>query len=409
MTITDLTNGARNADLADLARLLQAQHDAKYDVVVPASAIRALDGRILVKGTSYEARAGLGSDTPGTFRPTVIADGHLADKLGIPVRYLRKLRDERLALYDANINGWLHGTQRDGETGRIIDGDSRRFLARTFVDDTDNDGGVLRALLSDTFKPIDNLDVLTAALSGVRESGTEVEVISADLSEQRMVVKIAAPGLAVLAPKLLEGYRSPVSGWTLDGARRAAAREGKGYPAGEEPVVFAGFVISNSETGGGAFTITPRVVVRVCKNGLMMTQDALRSVHLGGKLGEGQIKWSDDTQRKNLELVTSMAKDAVTTFLDTDYVEMVVARLEEKAGVELVDPAKTIEVVSKALKFSEDTQRGVLDHFIRGGLTTAGGVMQAVTSYAQHESVSADLSYELEAQAIPAMELAASR
>ena len=31
----------------------------------------------------------------------------MADKLGIPVGYLRRLLDEHLALYDANINGWL--------------------------------------------------------------------------------------------------------------------------------------------------------------------------------------------------------------------------------------------------------------------------------------------------------------
>jgi len=33
----------------------------------------------------------------------------MADKLGIPVAYLRRLRAEHLALYDANVNGWLRG------------------------------------------------------------------------------------------------------------------------------------------------------------------------------------------------------------------------------------------------------------------------------------------------------------
>ncbi|MEU7912281.1 hypothetical protein [Microbispora bryophytorum] len=32
--------------------------------------------------------------------------------------------------------------------------------------------------------------------------------------------------------------------------------------------MFAGFVISNSETGCGAFTITPRLLVQVCRNGM---------------------------------------------------------------------------------------------------------------------------------------------
>ena len=46
-------------------------------------------------------------------------------------------------------------------------------------------------------------------------------------------------------------------------------------------MVFAGWVLSNSETGCGAFTITPRLVVHVCRNGMTITKDALRAVHLG--------------------------------------------------------------------------------------------------------------------------------
>jgi hypothetical protein len=37
-------------------------------------------------------------------------------------------------------------------------------------------------------------------------------------------------------------------------------------------VVFSGFVISNSETGCGAFTLTPRLVVQVCRNGMTITR-----------------------------------------------------------------------------------------------------------------------------------------
>ena len=52
--------------------------------------------------------------------------------------------------------------------------------------------------------------------------------------------------------------------------------------AGAEPIVFAGFVISNSETGGGAFSVTPRLVVKVCNNGLTITADALRAIKATG-------------------------------------------------------------------------------------------------------------------------------
>jgi hypothetical protein len=395
-----VTTEARNASLEDLHALLSVQHEAKLDAVVPAAAIRSEGGVLHVAGLGVEAQAGLDPTAVGTFRPTSIMDGHLAEKLGIPTLYLRKLRAERTDLFDANVNGWLQGT------GDLPD--PRKFFLRTFRSQDLGGQGIARALLSDSYKPLDNLDALTAVLGGIRDSGADVEITSTNITETRMTVDVAAPGIAALAPVLLNGYRSPNGGWTLDRARQAAAREGKGFEPGQEPVVFAGFRISNSETGGGAFSITPRLTVLVCRNGLTMTQDALRSVHLGAKLQEGQVRWSDETMRKNLAVMASMATDAVTSFLDVDYVEMCVARLEEKAGVELKDPAKTVEVVGKALRFSEATQRGVFDHFIKGGQVTAGGVMNAITAYSQDDAVPADLAHDLEAVAVQALEMAAA-
>lgn len=61
------------------------------------------------------------------------------------------------------------------------------------------------------------------------------------------------------------------------------------------PVVFAGFVISNSETGHGSFSIIPQITIQVCDNGMTFTRDAMREVHLGGRLQDGVIRWSSDT------------------------------------------------------------------------------------------------------------------
>ena len=56
-------------------------------------------------------------------------------------------------------------------------------------------------------------------------------------------------------------------------------------------MVFAGFVITNSETGCGAFSLTPRLVVQVCRNGMTITRDAMRVVHLGERLDQGVVTW----------------------------------------------------------------------------------------------------------------------
>ena len=410
MTVSTVT---RNANLQDMVDLLDAQQRDKLDLVVPATAMRMRDGQWVVKDAATEPDITAEGDLvmrsmPGTFRPTVVADDQTADKLGIPSRYLRKLRAERVDLLDANVNGWLHGRRKvaaDGSSITVYDADERKFLLRTFRG-SDGEPGVLRAILSDRFKTIDNLDVLVAALAGVREAGVEISVDGCDLSDNRMYVRISAPQVAAMAPVLLENYRSPFGGG-IERVRDMAAREGMGYDPGTEPVVFAGLVIGNSETGGGAFIITPRLEVRICKNGLTIRADAMREVHLGGKLEEGVVSWSNETQDKALELITAKAKDAVATFLNPQYLEAKIAEFTAKATKPVTDPAEAVKVVTTRLKLSEAIGRDVLTHFIKGGQMTVGGIAQAVSSVAQTVE-NADQADDLEAQAVQVLDMAAA-
>jgi hypothetical protein len=416
---------ARNATLQDLAALLTEQHARKVDVVASAPAIRSEDGVIVVK----DAETILGEDgvttVDGRYIPSRVMDEGIADKLGIPVPYLRRMRETRPDLYDANVNAWLHGRRAKVRFGsdevirEAVPADPRKFLVRGFSAaeaEGNVPGGVGygRAFLSDTFRVIDHLDVLTAALDGIRETGLDVDIESADLTDRRMMVRLVAPQVTALAPVLLRGYRSPFSdpeveragGWTLDEGLRAAAAEGRAYDEGTEPVVWAGLVLSNSETGGGAFTITPRMSVRVCKNGLTITKDALRKTHLGARMDEGIVRWSDDTQAKNLALVTAQARDAVKTFLDVDYMTRTLARIEDASTAKVTDATTVVAQVGKSLGYTSEQQAGILDHFIRGGQMTAGGVLNAVTSYAQTVP-DGDTAADLEASALRALEVAA--
>lgn len=43
----------------------------------------------------------------GTYQPTRVCDERISEKLAIPVTYLRKLREQALGLWDANVNGSL--------------------------------------------------------------------------------------------------------------------------------------------------------------------------------------------------------------------------------------------------------------------------------------------------------------
>jgi hypothetical protein len=368
--------GARNATLTDLAALLRDQQARKADVVAAASAIRARGGQLVVADTAPV----LGEDgvtlTTGTYTPTNVCDQGVADKLGIPVAYLRRTREERPDLYDANVNGWL-------------DGDGRRFLLRCLRGD--NGTGVARAFLSDGYKFIDNLDVLMAVLDGVRQAGVPVTIDGCDLTERRMYVRVVCEQVRVLAPALLAGYRSPFTG----------------AAGAENPIVFAGFVIANSETGCGAFSVTPRLVVQVCRNGMTITRDAQRVVHLGERLKEGAVSWSDNTRDKTLALLTAKTSDSVATFLQPEYVERTVRAMEKDAGHRVSDPEEAVRTVSQRLRFTDAQQKDILNHFIRGGDVTAGGIMHAVTSVAQ-TAEDADTAHEMESQALRALDLAAA-
>jgi hypothetical protein len=389
----------RNATLEDLASMLREQHTRKIDVVAPSSQIRSEGGVIHVDGAEQEITMDGVTSIAGRYRPTSVFDEGVASKLDIPVGYLKRLRAERPDLYDANVNGWLQGNGSP---------DPRSFLIRAFQGEQGSEG-IARAFLSDRYGILDHLDALMATLDGVRQSMSNVIIDSCDLTDRRMYVRVVAPEIRALAPTLLENYRSPFQGgWTVERARSVAAREGMGYEPGTEPVVFAGFEISNSETGGGAFTITPRLVIQICANGLKINADALRAVHLGGRMDDGVIRWSEDTQAKQIELITAKTRDAVATFLDTDYMERTIRGLEEKAGKPIDGPLdKAVKAISKKLTFSEEVSDGILDHFLRGGQFTAAGVMNAVTSYAQVVE-DADLAASLEDSAIRSLEVAAS-
>lgn len=386
----------RNADLQDLYRILQDQHARKIDVVAPATAITARRGNLVIAGMDAELTPEGVTTVDGTYRPNDMAIAGLAEKLNLPLLYVRKLHAQRPDLFDANVNGWLHGTPLelpstdDYKNPFYAAPDARSFFVRGFTGD---DGpGIARAVLSDTYGVMDHIDVLVAALDALRASGVEVQVGQCDLSDRRMYVKVHAPSIAAYAPSLLAGYTSPFSGNT----------------GADNPKIFAGFVLQNSETGDGAWTIVPRITVEICSNGMTISKDALRKVHLGSKMDHGVIRWSVDTQRKNLELVKAQTTDAVRTFLDVGYVTRKVAELTEAAATPIEgNPEPVVRNVTKGLLYSEGQADDVLGMFIRGGQMTAGGVMQAVTAAAQVQT-NADTAAAMESDAFKALELAAA-
>jgi hypothetical protein len=414
MTNVQLT--ARNASAVDLVNILQEQQAEKLDVVAPAAKFRSRGGLIQVSNTVAQITEDGVTGGAGFYQPTEIFDRGLADKLGIGQTYMRKMRDAgRTDLIDGNVNGWLHGRTKDGGQTVVHAPDDRNFMLRLFRGDaTEDKPGVARALLSDRYAlSMDNLDILTAVNAGIQQAGVQPVVRVTDLSEQRMRVRFEFPDVNTTSEALLGGYKSPFEGGRVSRAGRIdweALRRQYGahhiFNETDAPVLFFGFDLTNSETGGGAYQLIPFIMMVRCTNGWTMPKQGVRKIHRGALLSEGLVSPSIETVRLAGKLVTSETKDTVQAWLKDGYLQNLVSGLEGKAVTPVVSATEVVPAVCQSLGFTEDERKGVLDLFILSGQPTAGGVAQAVSAYAQTVD-DPDRAFEIENATVPALEAAA--
>ena len=402
----------QTADLELLARTLQERRTRSVDVVTSAKHIAASDTdgpRIELSGVAPQIEMDetgvTTTEISGAYQVSRTGNEGLSAKLEIPSAYLRRLHDEFPRLWVENINGWLgHGAPPPA--GPV----ARTPLLLRLLTGQEGAPGVVRAVLSPNYRFIDDLDVLLAALEGMHAAGVQDPVITADLTERRMIVRVGVPAVSALAPGLLAGYRSPF-GEEATPRRQALERAGWGAMLRSNPrvgdVVYAGFVLTNSEIGSGAFRLVPQITVLACLNGMTVTHDASREVHLGAKLDEGVVKMTPELMKANIDVVKARTAAAVQTFLDPEYVQAKVREMERVAGKEIDDPPAVIEKLGRSLGYSKDEQAGILSMFTKGGQTTAGGIMQAVTAHAQTVA-DRDRAWELESSGVDALHAASA-
>lgn len=377
MTTTHL----RNADLSTLSTLLREQNARKHDIVVPASSIHAATsdehGLILY----VEDGEPVGVNPDGSIvtdflkiAPGDVMDDGLSSVLGIPRAYYRRMRTEHVPLLCENLNAWLERQESS-------------HLLRTFrTDDSDVTFG--RAFLSDRFSAIDHFDIVLGVLDGVRSAAPDATVSGADLTDKHMRLRIEAPSIAINVADLLDGYQV------------------YGRNVSDFPLMWAGIEVTNSEVGAGAYSLTPRAVVEVCKNGQTRAVDAIRRVHLGSRMDEGVINWSHETRQAHVDLIRSQARDAVSTFLNVDYLSTFRADMERAAGVEVSNVRRAITHVQQSLTYTDDQADAILGHFMAGTLHGALGLAQAITLHAQN--LDSEQASDAEAQALTVALAAAS-
>lgn len=336
--------------LENLVTKLEEQRSLQKDIVAPASKLRMQQDGIIV----------VSSDESQFFKPNKLFTSQIATKLGIPAQYYQKMMQTRPQLLADNVNGWLDHAP------------AKKYLMRTF-EGLEN-MGIARAFLSDRYHIIDNYDVLLAALEAIKESGVNIDITKAEVTDNRMYLHVVCPEVEHAADDFLREYLKE--------------NDAKGNG------IVSGFVISNSEVGEGTFEIRPRAVICKCNNGLVVKDDSYKRVHLGSRLDTGEVQWSERTQQKNYELIISQTQDAIKTFLSKDYLGRLVTKIAEASNIPLQHPIDTVQNVCKQLSITEQHKQSILAHFLKDGKHNAGGIMHAVTREAQN--MNADLQHETE-------------
>jgi hypothetical protein len=375
------TEDLKNLSLQEIVEALQTQNLLKQDFVVPSKYLRMDNTNLIVLNEEkldslskllIETGIAINEHDAEKIELAVLDCCHtqIGQRLDIPKKYYDKMLGNTMAnhILDYNVTNWFRLRNENN------------FLLRTFIDKEEKTG-IARAILSDRYNVLDNYDVMLATLDAIRESGINVEIESGDITDTKFYMRFVCPDIELDASDILKNYRVP------DGSKGSNG-------------IISGFVISNSETGNGKFSISPRAVVLACRNGMIFKNDAFQKTHLGSKMEEfTTIDWSEETRQKNYELVCSQVKDAIKYYASEEYLGAKIHELIEKGNKELNHPIETIKNVSKHLSISEEKESSILNYFIKSGDTNAFGVTQALTYFAQHNA-SPEERYEIETESV---------
>ena len=220
---------------------------------------------------TFSANGSLRMEMPdGQFTLHDNAIGQLADRMGIPQRYLRGLSSgepwaKQLAATLLNEHsGW---TQRS------------RVLVRTV-------GKQVRGVLSDSYRRLNSVEILTAF---VQEAADQGAVISdAYMNDTKIWAETILP--------------TPLTVPTANNG---------------DVVIFAGARFSTSDYGDGAVDMRAFLLNGACLNG-MVRESVMKQVHLGSKLPDN-LQLSQQTYELDTKTTVSAVRDLTKGLFSKDY------------------------------------------------------------------------------------------
>jgi hypothetical protein len=325
----------KGLSLTELAQRIEGLKTQKQDFIADTSSVEMKPAP--TTGTSLV----IPGQQPLAIRPT--AHRQIATRLGIPAPYYDRMEKEQPALLCENVNTWLHKQPE-------------KRMIRTLNQN-------VRAFLSNSYQRIENEEIAEVALPVLFDI-KDVQIVSCEVTEKRMYIQAVSPR---------------VQGEVSVG-----------------DVVQAGVVISNSEVGFGAVSVTPLVYRLRCKNGMILPDQRFSARHVGRKIEDNESLWADDTKKADDRAVLLKVRDMVRAAVGDIEFGKVVAKMQGLTEAKIEgNPVAAIEVLSQKLGTNESETGGILKSLIEGGDLSKWGILNAVTAQG-HTASDYDRAVEFE-------------
>jgi len=318
--------------LPEVLTELQRQNTMKRDYIAPAQSLT-----LLPDGQTFGIRGGTGEDS--RFGTTDLFHRQLGSTLNIPAKYYDMMRSQKPELLVENVNAWLADREQS-------------YMVRTM---DYGEGRVARALLSDRYRRIDNLEVATAVLPLF--AGVEgIEIVSAEVSESKLYLKIVSKRLEM---EVVPG-----------------------------DYVQAGVVISNSEVGLGAVSVQPLVYRLICSNGAIVNDFGERKAHVGRAvkgIEDGmELDYSEATRMAEDKAFLLKLRDTASAAFEEARFAQIVNRLRDATSVKITGRVQdVVELTGKTYALSSPEQDDILSYLISGGDLSLYGLSNAITRASQ--------------------------
>ena len=311
--------------LSELASRLEHESSRKRDYITPASIVRYYPPHTIQMQSDQMAYQVL--------RPTNHAFGQITDYVGIPRKYVLRMRESAPNLLAENINVWLAR-------------DEKIRMVRT-VD------GELRAFVSDRYRRLDNIDLLKSVLPVLSEM--QLTVRSSSLTATKMYLKFTMPRM------------------------QAEVRPGD--------IVEWGCALSNSEVGDGSVVVQPFMLILHCTNGMMMNR-IVDTYHIGKKINpaeEESLFLTEETVEADDRAFWLKVRDTIGTVLSQAYFDTTIASLAEAAGTPITGQIKKVtEMVAARFVLTDPQSEVLFENLVREHDYTKWGLSNAVTAIANN-------------------------